>query len=116
MADKEIVQLPASSGVTDETLFPAYHPGAADLAQKVTAKQIRKYVENTSTLAEDIRRLSAEVADMFVGDTLSWDGNTGFETKRINPDYIPELKRLSEETWVFELEDGSTVSKQVVMV
>ena len=56
--------LPESSGATDSTLFPVYQPGAADLAQKVTAKQIRKYVENTSTLAEDIRRLSEEIASM----------------------------------------------------
>lgn len=43
MADKEIVSLPESGAVTDDTLFVVYQPGAAEPAQKLTAEQLSRY-------------------------------------------------------------------------
>ena len=46
MADKEIAMLPASDGVTDDTLIPVYQPGALDPAQKMTGGQFRAWAEH----------------------------------------------------------------------
>lgn len=43
MADKEITSLPESAGVSDDTLFVVYQPGAANPAQKLTAAQLSEY-------------------------------------------------------------------------
>ena len=41
MADKQIIDLPESGGVTDETVFVVYQPGAIAPAQKATAAQLK---------------------------------------------------------------------------
>ena len=59
MADKEIVSLPESGAVTDDTLFVVYQPGAAEPAQKLTAEQLgeyaRKKVDIPDVTAESIQ-------------------------------------------------------------
>lgn len=60
MADKQITELPAASGVTNDTLIPVYVPGASDPAQSMTGAQFRqfgadaaqKYVEKAESAAE----------------------------------------------------------------
>lgn len=48
MADKQIVELPALSQVTDETLIPVYQPGASSPAQRMSGKQFRNFAEETA--------------------------------------------------------------------
>lgn len=43
VVDKEIVDLPESTGVTGDTVFPGYVPGALNPAQKITAEQLKEY-------------------------------------------------------------------------
>lgn len=45
MADKQITELPAASGVTDDTLIPAYVPGSSDPAQSLTGKQFKAFAK-----------------------------------------------------------------------
>lgn len=45
MADKQITELPVSSGITNETQIPAYQPGALNPAQKITGAQIAAFAE-----------------------------------------------------------------------
>lgn len=56
MADKEISMLPATTGVTDDTIIPVYQPGALDPAQKMTGAQFRAW-------AEECVRIFAELAE-----------------------------------------------------
>ena len=97
MADKEIVMLPESSGATDSTLFPVYQLGAADLAQKMTAKQVMTYVEENSPR---IRQLSEEKADESYVVSMVSDERT--ERQR---EIAVERARIN--TFV-ALQDGST--------
>lgn len=43
MADKQITELPAASGVTNDTLIPVYVPGALTPAQSMTGAQFRQF-------------------------------------------------------------------------
>lgn len=43
VVDVEIVNLPEATGVTGDTLFPGYVPGALKPAQKITAEQLKEY-------------------------------------------------------------------------
>lgn len=43
VVDKEIVDLPEATGVTGDTVFPGYVPGALNPAQKITAEQLKEY-------------------------------------------------------------------------
>lgn len=45
MADKQIVELPTVSAVTDDMLIPVYAPGSTEPAQKMTGKQLRAFGE-----------------------------------------------------------------------
>lgn len=57
MADKQITELPASSGVTNETQFPAYQPGSLTPAQKVSGAQIAAFAEAAGeAAASDLQR------------------------------------------------------------
>ena len=53
--------LPESSGATDSTLFPVYQPGASDLAQKMTAKQVMTYFDANSPR---LRQLPDEISTL----------------------------------------------------
>lgn len=46
MADKEIAMLPASDGVTDDTIIPVYQPGALEAAQHITGAQLLVWLKN----------------------------------------------------------------------
>lgn len=43
VVDKEIVDLPESTGITVDTVFPGYVPGALNPAQKITAEQLKAF-------------------------------------------------------------------------
>lgn len=77
MADKQITELPASSGVTNETQFPAYQPGALTPAQKVSGAQIAAFAEAAGEAAGE-----AAASDLQRGATFT-------------PDYDPDTGILS---------------------
>lgn len=45
MADKEISNLPELEAVTDETMLPAYQPGAQNPAQRISGAQFREFAQ-----------------------------------------------------------------------
>ena len=69
--DKEIVSLPESGAVTDDTLFVVYQPGAAEPAQKLTAEQLGEY----AVKKVDIPDVTAESIQEALGYTPANEEN-----------------------------------------
>lgn len=90
MADKEIVALPESTGVTDETLIPVYQPGAVDPAQKMTGAQFRAFAEAVGALAGELAAAMLQKGATFTPafdpatGILSWTNDSGLP----NPDPV----------------------------
>lgn len=86
MADKQITELPANSGVTNETLFPAYQPGAVAPAQKVSGAQVRAFAEDAAKKAAGSIARGGTFTPQFNDATgyLSWTNDMGLP----NPDPV----------------------------
>lgn len=78
MADKQITELPASSGVTNETQFPAYQPGSLTPAQKVSGAQIAAFAEAAGEAAASDLQRGATFTPDYDPDTgiLSWTNDS----------------------------------------
>ena len=85
MADKQITELPAASGVTNDTLIPVYVPGALTPAQSMTGAQFRQfgadaaqvYVEKAESAAERAEAALPKQPIIQSGTWWTWDVNAG---------------------------------------
>lgn len=62
MADKQITELPAASGVTNDTLIPVYVPGALTPAQSMTGAQFRQF--GADAAQEQVAKVDAKIGDI----------------------------------------------------
>lgn len=75
MADKEIAMLPASDGVTDDTIIPVYQPGALEAAQHMTGGQFREWAEHSAKPFADQAESAADRAKAAAEKAESAGGN-----------------------------------------
>ena len=100
VVDKEIVDLPEATGVTGDTLFPGYVPGALNPAQKITAEQLKEYFGQEVFVAEyDVTTLTE------IEDAIS-EGKLLF---CFSSNYYAPLTRITRTGYVFSTVINLTV-------
>ena len=120
MADKQITELPAASGVTNDTLIPVYVPGASDPAQSMTGAQFRQFGADAAQEQVAKAESAAERAESAKNTAVSAAETIGTAVDNANAAAVAaEASRQAIENMIVEaitLATGqsATVSKSLV--